>query len=462
MKCPNCETELDEGKFYCSKCGKEIQFVPDYELELEDQIHSFSIIHDDEKEGFDIHLKHTINKQKAKRVFVVIFILLATVLLAFMMINSYIHSSFDYVYKKALDYGESGSLDEAISYLDQAIEMRTENYDLKMLKVDYLLKNNDQSTAKELLEQMITEGFTTFSVYDNLIQLEIEEQNLDSIESLVRSSNNNDIYNAYKNFLTEIPSFSCSEGTYYNKITLQLNTSINGTIFYTLDGSIPNTDSLIYQDPITLDEGTYIISAIFVSEMGTKSDVAKGTFHIDLSKPYAPSVNIYSGLTTNAKSIVIEVQKGCKVLYTLDGTEVTLDSKEYVGPIAMPLGKFTLRCVTINNSGEMSRETRRDVELLLPADFEVDQALAQMYKYQFSLGLIDDLNGYDNDKSERYTYSIDAAFGFQGQPYYLVEEWYEKSGEVRKKSGDLYGVNMYTYAVYHVSNDDNDAFFVYE
>ncbi|MCR5477128.1 MAG: chitobiase/beta-hexosaminidase C-terminal domain-containing protein [Lachnospiraceae bacterium] len=35
MKCPNCGAEIPEGSLYCSQCGEEIRFVPDFEPELE-------------------------------------------------------------------------------------------------------------------------------------------------------------------------------------------------------------------------------------------------------------------------------------------------------------------------------------------------------------------------------------------------------------------------------------------
>lgn len=38
MKCPNCGADLADDKLYCENCGQEIQFVPDYEPEIEQSI----------------------------------------------------------------------------------------------------------------------------------------------------------------------------------------------------------------------------------------------------------------------------------------------------------------------------------------------------------------------------------------------------------------------------------------
>ena len=42
MKCPNCGFEIPEGHMYCDNCGKEINFVPDFEPEVENEINEIS------------------------------------------------------------------------------------------------------------------------------------------------------------------------------------------------------------------------------------------------------------------------------------------------------------------------------------------------------------------------------------------------------------------------------------
>ena len=38
MICPNCGKEIPEGHMYCDNCGTEINFVPDFEPEVENEI----------------------------------------------------------------------------------------------------------------------------------------------------------------------------------------------------------------------------------------------------------------------------------------------------------------------------------------------------------------------------------------------------------------------------------------
>ena len=40
MKCPGCGFEIPEGHMYCDNCGTEINFVPDFEPEVENEINA--------------------------------------------------------------------------------------------------------------------------------------------------------------------------------------------------------------------------------------------------------------------------------------------------------------------------------------------------------------------------------------------------------------------------------------
>ena len=40
MQCPECGSEIPEGKLYCPKCGYAVQIVPDYDASLEENLDS--------------------------------------------------------------------------------------------------------------------------------------------------------------------------------------------------------------------------------------------------------------------------------------------------------------------------------------------------------------------------------------------------------------------------------------
>ena len=47
MRCPKCETEIENGLIYCPNCGESIQLVPNYDI-LEEELLT-SIVEDKRK-----------------------------------------------------------------------------------------------------------------------------------------------------------------------------------------------------------------------------------------------------------------------------------------------------------------------------------------------------------------------------------------------------------------------------
>lgn len=78
------------------------------------------------------------------------------------------------------------------------------------------------------------------------------------------------------------PTFSVEEGTYTETKSIELNAA-DGTIYYTLDGTEPTTESTPYTAAIALDAyGSYTIKAIAAKEDGSKSDVVTATYGINI------------------------------------------------------------------------------------------------------------------------------------------------------------------------------------
>lgn len=80
------------------------------------------------------------------------------------------------------------------------------------------------------------------------------------------------------------PTFTPAGGNYDAEQTVMLTTTTTGaTIYYTIDGSTPTTNSTQYANAITVGEGTTTIKAIAVYK-GVTSEVASATYVITLPK----------------------------------------------------------------------------------------------------------------------------------------------------------------------------------
>ena len=453
MKCPKCGCEVENGKFYCSTCGAEIQYVPNYEPEIEDSI-------DTSINDISNHFSQNKKKSNVSKIIVIIILfLLASIIFGTIY---YIQSnSFDYQYKQALSYAEKEEYKHALYALEKAIALDQNNTDLILLKSEYYNLYGFRDTAKSILEDAIHSQKGTFEIYETLIQMYLEDENLDLVANLVRTTSNSVIFEKYKKYIADPPTFTYKGGIYYNKINLKLQSNENGTIYYTLNGTTPSSASLKYTEPLVFDEGTYLISAIFINDFGIESEVVTGEYLVDLSKPYAPEVNVYSGVTSIPKAIVIDVQEDCEVLYSLDGSEITEDSFHYSSPLAMPLGNFILRCVTMNKDQEFSNETTRSIELVIPGEISPEDAISIAYESLVESENIIDLSGNLIDQNGVNSYTTDSAFSYEGNPYYLIYEWHQGVDTTIKKTGNLYGVQMFSGEFSNVAFDEDGNYRIY-
>lgn len=79
----------------------------------------------------------------------------------------------------------------------------------------------------------------------------------------------------------ELPLFDHAPGHYTSSITISLSTSTpSGSIYYTLDGSVPTEESSAYTNPIPITQTTVVRSRVFADEL-LPSEVGTNTYLIN-------------------------------------------------------------------------------------------------------------------------------------------------------------------------------------
>lgn len=99
-------------------------------------------------------------------------------------------------------------------------------------------------------------------------------------------------------------------------------------LFYTLDGSIPTENSILYEEPIRIDRrGGKQIKAIAISSQGKVSEVSI----LSISAPNPPTISPASG-TVISSSVSVNIASdnpNATIYCTTDGSEPTTDSPVY-------------------------------------------------------------------------------------------------------------------------------------
>ena len=133
------------------------------------------------------------------------------------------------------------------------------------------------------------------------------------------------------------PTFSPAAGTFTSAQTVTLSDSTSGaSIYYTTNGTTPTSSSTLYSAPIAVSATTTIEAIAVDAPTYTNSNVATGTFTINLPAAAAPTFSPAPGTFTAAQSVMLaDTTTGASIYYTTNGSTPTTASTLYSAPIAV-------------------------------------------------------------------------------------------------------------------------------
>ncbi len=136
--------------------------------------------------------------------------------------------------------------------------------------------------------------------------------------------------------LVPTPTFNPPAGAYTNTQTVTISTiAPSPTIYYTTDGSAPNTGSTRYTGPITVSMSETLQAFAGSSGYGN-SIIASAPYTIASSMTAAPTFSLAGGEYKSAQTLIIsDTTPGALIHYTIDGSTPTLNSPFYSGPIVI-------------------------------------------------------------------------------------------------------------------------------
>ncbi len=469
--CPNCGAEIPDGLLLCEACGREIQIVPDFDPEVEDSItKSLSDVADElTASGIDLSVFEDREENKEEQDDDIdlaehhtnmilriggILILAMIIIVVIMSIRAY-RSSSAYLLSEAEKLAAEGNYAAAIEELRNSNDGTMDYAEMQFRIAEYYSLLGDETSYVNTLQSVIRhQGISledSMMAYELLIEHYAAIGNFDQINNILQSCNDTTLTEKYSEYMASPPQFNYVEGSYNVVVPLKILSNTTGTIYYTLDGSEPTTSSEQYTSPIFLENGNYIVTALFVNDYGVVSPLAKSSYKIDVTAPFSPEVDAYSGTYYTPQLIHVTSEEDCTIYYTVDGDDPTMDSTLYNGFLTMPLGEHTLKFVAVDENLVYSSVVTRTYDLELLTDYTTDDAMTVILDYLKASGKTTTRLGTLADNlSKRMSYSFACCVNIpdEGDFYIFSEYIYDVTTGVREKTGNYYAVGVYNMPLY--------------
>lgn len=403
MNCPKCGKELLEGRLYCEHCGGEINLVPEFEAEIEQSMaESIQGIAEDVGFKAEVSVEHS---PSAKGVFVFTFLTCLAAMLVFMVstvfssgITIWKHSTF--IQEMLIShYLENEEYEEAIASMEGVIKKEPNNISYMFKLSDMYMQKGNAEQALQIYKDIVDDDKYTLDeqifAVEKIIKYYANRDDFQQIADYLETVQDENIKMAFMEYMSGMVEFSRPEGTYATMITLKLLSDGIGTIYYTTDGTKPDTKSQVYQNMIFLEPGDNVISAVFVNDYGVSSQIITKKYFIESRKVSPPEVLTYSGSYTRPVKVEVAASVDSTIYYTDDGSIPSRNSKRYMGELYAPLGKSVYKFVAIGYNGESSDVVTRNIQVTLNTQISPEEAKDLLIQYQMEKnGAISDGMGH--------------------------------------------------------------------
>ncbi len=382
MKCINCGAEIKSEFNICPYCGKSLQMVPDYSIydeeninviiegakDIESQNNKVLLKEQKEKKAREEKLALEEAKKRKTKMTILIIVISCILLIILGVVAKVINdnnksNSYDYQMKQADSAMFKGDMDSAEKYYLKALDLEPEDTAVRLELADLYIKKGNTEEAITLLEKAIVIDPLCTDAYEMLIDIYEEDDNLNAIIELKENAvKDTKILNLFSDYIVAAPTLSKEGGTYSEKIVLNITSKKGLEIYYTLDGTNPKTNGILYTGKVEISgAGMHTLKVVTKNSLGVYSEVITETYVINYSAPADPVVTPDGGTFEIPTKIYITVPEGCTAYYTWDRSEPNESSSVYVSPITIPEGYNVLSVIIIDNETGLKSSIYRGV-----------------------------------------------------------------------------------------------------
>ncbi len=318
------------------------------------------------------------DKIGAKKIIIIVAIVIVAIAIigaaAYFAVKAAFNKSKDnYGYYNGLGYEAYDNKDyyTAIENFEKALtydEGKTDSdTNINMMLYLYECYNNTSQSekAENILKDVLELDDDNENAYYNLIAIYDESENfteLISLYDMALDTGDSDVIELFGKYVPAAPEATPDGGDYSDDQKIYLSCDGDCKIYYTLDGTNPKDNAKVFIDRIELQEGETTIKFYAVNEYGFESQVIEETYNINYIGPKTPSISPTETTFSQSSKVMVtigNVDSGCKVYYTLDGTTPTTSSKEYNNqPLELPAGNTVVTVLVVDEHGKTSTNSK--------------------------------------------------------------------------------------------------------
>lgn len=460
MKCQKCGAEMVSGHLYCDICGAEYQIVPDFEPEIEDSIaQNMSNITETLEENTMKKKLQEENVQKHVKVpafSTIFFFVLVISVLTYIGYYKYTHSM-EYLNNQAIEAVNDQDYYKAAQIYKTLRKENTQDayWYIQEANAKLLLDKPDEAYNLGLLALEAEENRDM--AYDFLLSYLESQENYIEMNRVLKNCEFEEIKEKYWEHLCLLPEINFESGTYDKSLEIKFQEGFQGSIYYTLDKTVPDINSLKYKEPIILGNGLHTLTAIYENAFGMFSEPVVFEYQITSDIPLAPAVIPDSGTYSYAEMIEVEIEQGTRVYYTTDATQPTENSTEYTAPVPMPLGESNFNFVAYSSKGIAGKVTTKKYNLDIKMNISKEDAVMFLMQELITAGHILNFNGSIQDRNGVFQYFYKYTISDNEKNYYVYEEHYMEN-QINNPLNHFYAVDVLTGKSYKLIFDGNGKY----
>jgi hypothetical protein len=262
-------------------------------------------------------------------------------------------------------------------------------------------------------------------------------------------------------YVPDAPVMTPEAGTYdIVNVSIKTVDESGDAIYYTVNDGAPGKESILYENEIVLEtEGVYNIKAVAVNEYGISSSVTECEYVIEAGAVPPPEIMEPSGEYNQNTMIVAVAKAEYSIFYTTDGSDPTMESKQYISPITMPVGTSHYKFIAYDNDGNFSEIVERGYHLVYSRLVALEQAVNSLVSTLVRLDILLDNTGKVRGIEGHNEYIYNSVIEIQGAgEYYVVVENHVLNDGTSAPTGLMYAVNTHDGTVNRLGYDSSGKY----